>query len=271
MIRRVPFASLLMTVTAFILASTNSASAQSLLFNLPEDGTMVEYEGKLVQSTGPDDPKPLEWACELTIKSVGKEEAEFEGKTQPCRWIEIKTLTGKAGAAGIDPGPVGARIYKVLVPESKVIAEWQDADGIPNEGLPFIKGFRRLGEEEVKPITEPGLRFYPTITLLNSYREPEVVATSDVPETLLQGQTVNAKRMKGKLVMESEKVRSSNEADYWVSEEVPFGLARWIVTVTTAEKDSTAPVSEFKLTTLKKVDMKLRRIRDNAESELVTE
>ena len=271
MFLRVPFASLLMMVAAFTLASTNSASAQSLLFNLPDDGTMVEYEGKLVQSTGPDDPKPLEWACELTIKSVGTEEAEFEGKAQPCRWIEIKTITGKAGAAGINPGPVGARIYKVLVPESKVIAEWQDADGIPNEVLPIVKGFRRLGEEEVKPIMEPGLRFYPVITLLTSYREPEVVASSDVPETLLQGQTVNAKRMKGKLVMESQKVRSTNEADYWVSEEVPFGLARWLVTVSTEEKDSTAPVSEFKLTTLKKVDMKLRRIRDNAESELVTE
>ncbi len=43
------------------------------------------------------------------------------------------------------------------------------------------------------------------------------------------------------------------------------------MTVTTDEKDSAAPVSEFKLATVKKVDMKLRRIRENAESELVTE
>jgi hypothetical protein len=77
--------------------------------------------------------------------------------------------------------------------------------------------------------------------------------------------------MKGKLVMESLKTRSTNEGEYWVSKDIPFGLARWIVTVTTDAKDSAAPVSEFKPVTIKKVDMKLRRIRDNVESELVTE
>ncbi|MFN9720612.1 MAG: hypothetical protein ACK58L_18085, partial [Planctomycetota bacterium] len=125
MLRRASFAFALM-VAVFSIASSEFASAQSLLFNLPEDGKMVEYEGEIVQSSGPDDPKPLEWAYELIIKSVGQEQAEFEGKVQPCRWIEIKTVTGKAGAAGIDPGPVGARIFKVLIPESRIIGEWQD-------------------------------------------------------------------------------------------------------------------------------------------------
>lgn len=248
-----------------------TACAQGLIFHLPQDGMAVEYEGTLTQATGPDDQAPLSWTCELSIKSVGQEQAEFEGQMQACRWLEIKTLTGKAGAAGIDPGPVGARIYKVLVPESKIVDDWKDADGIPNEMMPIVKGFRRLGEEEVKPITTPALRFYPTISLLTSYVEPETVATSDTPEILLQGQSITARRMKGKLVAESTKVRSTNEAEYWVSKDVPFGLARWIVTVTTDEKDSAAPVSEFKPTTIKKVDMKLRRIRENVESELVTE
>ena len=74
-------------------------NAQGLIFHLPEDGKAVEYEGTLTQATGPDDQAPLTWTCELSIKSVGREEAEFEGKVQPCRWIEIKTLTGTAGAA----------------------------------------------------------------------------------------------------------------------------------------------------------------------------
>ena len=246
-------------------------AAQSLIFHLPADGTAVEYVGTLSQSNGPDDQAPLSWMCELSIKSVGQEQAEFEGKLQPCRWLEIKSLTGKETAAGIDPGPVGARIYKVLVPESKIVDDWKDEDGIPNEMMPIVRGFRRLGEEEVQPITTPALRFYPTISLLSSYIEPEVVATTDTPETLLQGQSITARRMKGKMVMESQRTRSTNEAEYWVSKDVPFGLARWIVTVTTDEKDSAAPVSEFKPVTIKKVDMKLRRIRENAESELVTE
>lgn len=269
MLRRASLASALM-VAMFSFAFSEFASAQSLLFSLPEDGKGVEYEGKIVQSSGPDDPKPLEWAYELTIKSVGMEEAEFEGKVQPCRWIEIKTVTGKAGAAGIDPGPVGARIFKVLIPESKIIGEWQDQEGIPNDGLPLVKGFHRFGEEETKPFVTRYIRFCPTITLLTSYREPEVVASSDNVSSL-QGESVIAKRMKGKFVMESAKVRSTNEAEYWVSDDVPFGLAQWTVTLTTAEKDSAAPVSEFKLATIKKVEMKLRRRTENAESELVTE
>lgn len=248
-----------------------TVAAQGLIFNLPNDGMMVEYEGTLTQATGPADQSPLSWTCELSIKSVGKEEAEFEGKMQPCRWLEIKTLTGKAGAAGIDPGPVGARIYKVLVPEGEIIEDWKDADGIPNDMLPIVRGFRRLGEEEIKPIATPALRFYPTISLLTSYRDPETVASSDVPETLVTGQTFTARRMKGKMVMESQRTRSTNEGEYWVSKEIPFGLARWTVSVTKDEKDSAAPVSEFKSTTIQKVDMKLRKIRENAESELVTE
>lgn len=245
--------------------------AQGLIFHLPDDGKAVEYEGTLTQANGPDDQEPLSWECELSIKSVGREEAEFEGVLQPCRWIEIKTVTGKTGAAGIDPGLVGARIYKVLVPESKIVDDWKDADGIPNDMLPIVRGWRRLGEEAVEPITTSALRYYPTISLLTSYDDPETIATADTPEIILKGLSITARRLKGKLVMESQKVRSTNEAEYWVSKDVPFGLARWTVIVTTYEKDSAAPVSEFRPATIKTVDMKLRSIRDNQESELVTE
>ena len=247
------------------------ASAQGLIFNLPEDGTAVEYEGTLTQATSAEDQTPLTWTNELSIKSVGREDAEFEGKVQPCRWIEIKTLTGKSGAAGIDPGPVGARIYKVLVPESKIIAEPVDADGIPNDMLPIVRGFRRLGEEAVKEITTPALRVYPTISLLTNYSNPEVIATNDVPEIILQGQQITAKRMKGEFVMERAESKSTNEGEFWVSTEVPFGLARWVVSVTREEKESTAPRSEFHVVNVVSVDMKLKRIRENAESELVTQ
>ena len=260
-----------LSVAAILWTGAPRATAQGLIFHLPEDGKGVEYEGTLTQATGPDDQAPLTWTCELSIKSVGREEAEFEGKIQPCRWIEIKTLTGTAGAAGIDPGPVGARIYKVLVPESKIIAEPVDADDIPNDMLPIVRGFRRLGEEAVKEIKTPTLRVYPTISLLTNYVSPEVIATNDVPEVILQGQQITAKRMKGKLVMERAESKSTNEGEFWVSTDVPFGLARWIVSVTREEKESTAPRTEFHVVNVVSVDMKLKRIRDNVESELVTQ
>ena len=259
-----------MSVVATCFFFAPYADAQGLIFNLPEDGSAVEYEGTLTQATGPDDQAPLSWTCELSIKSVGREEAEYEGTVQPCRWIEIKTLTGKAGAAGIDPGPVGARIYKVLVPESKIIAETVDKDNIPNDMLPIVRGFRRLGEEAVKEIKTPALRVYPTISLLTNYVSPEIVATNAQPDTILQGMEIEAKQIKGKLVMERAESKSTNEGEYWVSDTVPFGLARWVVSVTREEKESTAPRADFHVVNVVSVDMKLKRIRANAESELVT-
>ena len=47
--------------------------------------------------------------------SVQSEMATFRGQEQPCRWIEIKVVTGHPSEVGIR-GPV--RIYKVLVPEA---------------------------------------------------------------------------------------------------------------------------------------------------------
>ena len=259
------------TVVAMSCGFTSSAKAQGLIFNLPEDGTAVEYEGTLTQATGPDDQEPLSWTCELSIKSVGSEDAEYNGLVQPCRWIEIKTLTGKAGAAGIDPGPVGARIYKVLVPESKIMDDSVDADNVPNDMLPIVRGFRRLGEEAVKEIKTPALRIYPTISLLTNYDNPEVIATNSQPEVTLQGPPITAKQLKGKMVMERAESRSTNEGEYWVSKDVPFGLARWVVSVTREEKESTAPRADFRVVNIVSVDMKLKRQRSDVESELVTQ
>ncbi|MEZ6042393.1 MAG: hypothetical protein R3C20_17960 [Planctomycetaceae bacterium] len=261
-------------VSSLFLASLalvpSSAHAQGLLFNLPDDGTAVEYEGNITLSAGPEDNNPLVWTSELSIKSVGREEAEYKGTVQPCRWIEIKVITGKSEAAGIDPGPVGARIYKVLVPESRIMPDRQDSDGIPNDVLPIVKGFRRLGENEIKEIRSPGLVIYPTISLLTNYDSPEVVANADVPEVLAQGLSVTAKHMKGVQVMERPESRSTNTGEYWVSSEIPFGLARWVVSITTETKETTSPRSEFRLLQTRQTDMKLKRIRQNAESELIT-
>jgi hypothetical protein len=269
MIRR----SLVLTIAVFAIGclQLNPARGQGLIFNLPEDGSAVTYEGTMVQSTGPADESPLSWTCELSIKSVGREEAMVGDRTEMCRWIEFKTLTGKSGAAGIDPGPVGARIWKVLVPESRALTTATDSDGIPYDMLPIAKGFRRLGEEAVKEITSPALRTYPTITLLTNYQQIQELADNAVPETLLQGQSLTAKHLKGLARMERAESRSTNEGEYWVSDDVPFGLARWVVTVTREEKPSAAPIADFKVVNVVTMDMKLKSIRQNAESELVTQ
>lgn len=249
--------------------------AQGLISNLPEDGTGVEYEGEVVQemerSELAEGRETLTWRRELTIKSVGREDAEFDGEVQPCRWIEIKVITGTAQASGIDAGPVGARIYKVLIPESKVIDAAADADGIPNSVLPIVRGFRRLGEEAVEKINSRGLVVYPTLCLLANYEAPTVVSRSEPFESVGGRESFDSRHMKGRTVRERSDSRSTNEAEFWVSADVPFGLAGWSVRVVRESKGSTEQRGTFKQVSSVACDMKVREIIRAVESELITE
>ncbi|MCP4175616.1 MAG: hypothetical protein GY758_33130 [Fuerstiella sp.] len=272
--RQIKFFGVCLAVLVESLTSS-SASAQGLIFQLPEDGTGVEYRGEIIQENVrpdiADGKETLKWEREISVKSVGREEAEFEGTMQACRWIEIKVVTGDPGAAGIDPGPVGARIYKVLVPESKVVGESVDSDLVPNVMLPIVRGHRRLGENQVKVIKSPALRIYPTVCLLNNYPKPVVVSPSESPQLIATNLSFNARHLKGQTVMERPQSRSTNEGNFWVTPEVPFGLARWEVVVTREQKESTASRDTFAEVSTIKSTMSVQRILDIAESELNTQ
>ncbi len=248
--------------------------AQGLLFHLPEDGTGVEYEGTIVQETIRDDIKAgketITKARMISIKSVGREDREFDGSVQPCRWIEIKVVTGDAGEAGINPGPVGSRIYKVLIPESKILATAADDSGVPNIMLPIVEGYRRSGEAEVVKIESQAISTYPTICQLMNYPEQNVISAASAPATKMTNAAFSAKHIKGSQVMESRDGRTTNEADFWVTTEVPFGLARWEVVVKREKKESAATRDDFTEFSTTKSVMSVRRILNNVESELVT-
>ncbi len=81
-----------------------------------------------------------------TDHQVGRERIRpcFNGKQVPCRWIEIKVLTGKPSESGVEPGPVGERIYKILVPEERVVGDVADGEKIPFSFLDIVKGFRKM-------------------------------------------------------------------------------------------------------------------------------
>ncbi|GAB5441112.1 MAG: hypothetical protein Fues2KO_14610 [Fuerstiella sp.] len=266
------FATAALPVLFGFLSGLPSADAQGLIFSLPQDGTGVEYEGEIsyvtVRADIAEGKETITKARELSIKSVGQEMAEFEGQTQPCRWIEIKVTTGTAGEGGIDPGPVGSRIYKLLVPESKVLDAAADADGIPNITLPIVKGWRRSGEAGVRAMNSAAFSFYPTICQLAHYPDPEVVAPVETPSLKATDLSVSAKHMKGRIVVERPESRSTNEAHFWVSDQVPFGLARWEVTVTREQKESTATRDKFLEVATTTSTMSVRRILNTAESEL---
>jgi hypothetical protein len=254
----------------FLLALPTGVMATGLIWNLPEAGQFVTYEGTYKQETvnpqSTDGNSSIEWIRNLTIKSLGKVDAEYNGKVQPCRWIELKVVTGNRSETGVDPGPAGARLYKVLVPESKVIGNTVDADSIPVSMIPIVKGYRRTGEGAVTPIKAKALQIYPSLSLLTHYQENEVVAGSETPD--VQAGTFESRHLKGQVTIERPTTRVKNTADFWVSKEIPFGLVKWKVTDRRETKDLTDSREDFKEATKVVVEMAAQRVGDGATSEI---
>ncbi|MDB5334807.1 MAG: hypothetical protein JWN70_426 [Planctomycetaceae bacterium] len=246
--------SLVLATFALTWCSTATSHAQGLLWNLPDDGAVVEYAGKYTNKQerpgSNDGPLELEWDSRLTIQSVGEETAEFEGLPTPCRWIEFKLVTGKPSTkgveadAGIDPGPNGTRIYKVLIPVSKIKGQLRDDDGLPVTYLPIVKGYRKIGQQPAHAVKEKVLAFYPVLGLFANYLDlkPEGEATDlDLPNL----GAVKTKMWKGSLKLQNQTSKSENVGEIWLSEDIPFGWAKYHVKLIRQEKDITAAVTAF--------------------------
>jgi hypothetical protein len=268
-----------LTIAAVIALglSATTARAQGLIVKLPaEDGVGVRYEGTYKQlvkrPNSVQGDSTIEWRRQLKISSVGKEEAEFQGKTQPCRWIEFKVQTGHAKEGDIDAGPGSVRIYKVLIAESVIRDSVNEPIGEGREiytaYIPIVKGFRKFGDETAQPIDPPVLSIFPAIAQVQQYRN---LAPAGEPADLqLPIGNVPAKPFKGSLVTESTTRRSNNSAEIFRSENVPFGVAKWTAKTTTEEKPGTAARSEFVVTNEITEEMSAFELLSGAESELIT-
>lgn len=252
--------------------ATPRANAQGLIWKLPADGTWIRYEGTYQQietrsNTGGTD-LTIQWIQHLTIKSIGSLEAEFEGKTVPCRWLEFKVQTGKKSEKGIDPGPVGASIYKVLVPESRVIGKLADDETIPVSFLPIVKGYRKEGDKPVEEMTGSVFQIYPKVARFMHYKTLE---KDGEPEPLdLATGPVTAQKWKGKYEAENSQGHTVQEAEIWRSDDIPFGLAQWTVKQTMERKGNNEPRSAFKQVAQSLVEMKALESGTDAKSEIET-
>jgi len=259
--------------------------AQGLIWSLPEEeGTWVRYEGEYKQTefrpgvaTG---NQVFNWRRNVTIKSLVTPEehktAMYRGKQVTCRWIEIKVETGKPGEQGLDTGPAGARLYKVLIPESRVFGTLVqnrsvDADGIPVSFLPIIRGYRKLGNRKEEVIKTKVLQIYPAISLLKHYKvlRPETGEPEDPALEALGA--VNAIKWIGAETLQSRVSQSEHSSEIWLSREVPFGLARWSVKVTRSRKRETDPRDDFSKRTETTVEMKAVAVGTDAKSELAVQ
>ena len=184
--------------------------------------------------------------------------------------------TGKAGEQGLDTGPAGARLYKVLIPESRVFGTLVqnrsvDADGIPVSFLPIIRGYRKLGNRKEEVIKTKVLQIYPAISLLKHYKvlRPETGEPEDPALEALGA--VNAIKWIGAETLQSRVSQSEHSSEIWLSREVPFGLARWSVKVTRSRKRETDPRDDFSKRTETTVEMKAVAVGTDAKSELAVQ
>lgn len=265
-------------VLALVLISS-SVSAQGLLWKLPEgDKTWCRYEGTYKQTVrrpeSTEGDLVLEWVRHLTIKSLSKEDADYKGKTVPCRWIEIKLLTGHVNEGIVDAGPGGNRIYKLLVPESEIRGTVTE----PLDGnremfvsfIPIVKGFRKIGDDKAaEPIAGGVFDLYPMVSYLRHFKTLESTDTEEVVSTPFKDLT--GKLQKGTVATETTTLRTTTEAEMYRADESPFGLAKWTAKITTETKQSTAARTTFAASMEIVETMALNAVGDDAESELVTD
>ena len=269
MIRRIVTIGLL-CFGGLLTASVGSAQAQGLIWTLPPDGSEVRYEGTYSyvdrrpgSSVGEIDP----WIKHLWIRSVGAKMAEYKGETVPCRWIEIKVVTGRVTEDGLDPGPAGARLYKILVPETAVVGKLVDDEQIPVSMIPIVVGYRKFGDGPVMSITSKVLQVYPLISLLQHYKQLKS-ETGQAENPGIRLGDVQAVEYTGEMKVESRRSRSHNTGVLWRSRDVPFGVAKWTVKILLEAKGEAESRSEFKPVSEITVEMQAHEIAENAQSEL---
>lgn len=245
-----------------------SASAQGLIWSLPEDGRYVTYSGSYqltdVQAGTKNEDVNTSWERSLTIKSVGSADADFKGKSTNCRWIEFKLIDAKTEDDQPVPGPVGEVIYKVLIPESGVVGNVEDANKLFVNHIPIVRGYRKIGAGQVEPISTGALQVYPVLTLLMHYRE----VTSEGDENVNVNNIQTAEKLTAEKTVESREIRIINKATMWRSNEVPFGLVKWDVAQVREQKSVTDPRSNFSKISEVKTSMLLNESGDGAQSDL---
>lgn len=252
------------------LLAAGPAVAQGLVWNLPEDGTEVIYGGTLTQTdTRPGgEETTMTWDRQLVIRSIGTQDVTYNGETTPGRWIELELRTGRATEQGIDPGPVGTRIYRVLVAEPAVTGATADQRGIPNAFLPIVEGYVQVADRPVQKLESNALETYPVLTLLMNYKPNEIKAEAEGEAVDVPAGQFTATKHAAAATVESPAGKIENTATLFVSPDMPFGLVRWTATVVRGTKDPNQTRDDYvPLSRIEEV-MEARAINQNAQGVL---
>jgi len=246
-------------VAAATIGASRPAAAQGLIWKLPtEAGAFTRYEGTYEQTrflpNSPQGQLVTEWLFELTIRSLEAETVDVDGKEMPARWIELKTVTGYKSAQGIDPGPFGTRIYKVLVRDDQVLGRMRDADDLPVTFLPIVKGYRKIGNRNVEPLKEKVLSVYPLVAMTGEY--PSLKADAGGPQLMPDSGTlsgISATPHHGAATLETPTSRTASKCALALSSEMPFGWYSLSSEIVRDEKDATKPRTDFRQASIVKL------------------
>ncbi|HEX6986571.1 MAG TPA: hypothetical protein VF170_14410, partial [Planctomycetaceae bacterium] len=251
---------------AVILVTAGPAAAQGLVWNLPEDGTEVVYGGTLTQT----DIRPggeeatMSWDRQLVIRSVGTQDVTYRGEMVPGRWLEFELATGRATEQGIDPGPVGRRVYRVLVAEPAVTGKPADERGIPNAFLPIVEGYVQIADRPVQKLDSNAFETYPVLALLMNYKPNELRPEAEGEAVDVPAGQFTATRYAAGATVESPSGKVDNAATFSVSPEMPLGLVRWNATVSRSTKDPNQPRDAYTQVSRIEEQMEARVINRNA-------
>jgi hypothetical protein len=258
-----------------LAATARPAAAQGLLWHLPEtENFSVMYYGKFTQqdiskgNTGVA-PPPIVWDREIIISSLSRAKGFYGGKEVDCRWIEISIRTGVFDE-DIDTGPAGKRVYKILVPESKIIGKTTDADKIFVSMIPIAldkdgktQGAKKIGTTSPKRMTAPVLHVYPILSLLTHYHDLKPTGSDNPINVDKPKQQISPdayKKYTAFRSVESPSSRSENTASLYFSDLVPTKIAKWEVSVVHKSKNSSQGKDEFKPTWKFSTSMTVREI-----------
>jgi len=163
--RSMLFAGLLAAPILVLSASSQTANADGLIYQLPADGTSVRYDTK-VTFTNNGQERMLKGS--LTISSVGQATVDNE----KCRWIEFKNVTKTDQGERI-------MIAKCLIPE-------KDLGKGKSPGDHTIRGWSKQGDMEPVAFSSD-LRSQPGRMMLVGYLAGPAPNAKDIDKTEIDG------------------------------------------------------------------------------------
>lgn len=242
-------------------------SAQGILWNLPEVGTQVNYEGtvsqELLRDPSVGENLSHQWEKQLELRCVGEQQAEFEGQTVDCRWIEIESKTGTRVDGNLDMGPGAHRILKLLVPVNAVSLKLTKSNGLPKTTLPILKGYQLIDQGTAEPISSNYVSLYPLISQvsISHHAEQATGASESVGVDSFESEIFRDKTSE-----ESKTRKIENQTQVTVGPEMPFGAMMWEVEISTYSKGASVPVDGFVQVSTLTEQMQAVSISQNAQA-----